>query len=100
MIQNIPKAPGAQSEAELRDYKTAAGLVGDRTVPVPDRLAAVEAVNQFIDLWESRMNKGVTVAPSNPKPEGKPPVPMKGMVQNGYKFKGGNPADQANWEKM
>lgn len=100
MIQNIPKAPGAQSEAELRDYKTAAGLVGDKTVPVPDRLAAVDAVNKFIDLWETRMNNGVTVAPSNPKSDEKPPVPMKGMIQNGYKFKGGNPADQANWEKM
>jgi hypothetical protein len=27
-----------------------------------------------------------------------PPKPMKGMVRNGYKFKGGDPADQSNWE--
>ena len=26
--------------------------------------------------------------------------PMKGQVVQGYKFKGGNPADQANWEKQ
>ncbi len=34
------------------------------------------------------------------KPKGNAPVPMKGMVQGGYKFKGGNPADSANWEKQ
>jgi len=29
-----------------------------------------------------------------------PKVPMKGQVIGGYKFKGGNPADQSNWEKQ
>jgi hypothetical protein len=29
-----------------------------------------------------------------------PKAPAVGAVQNGYKFKGGNPADQNNWEKV
>lgn len=29
-----------------------------------------------------------------------PKSPMKGQTVDGYRFKGGNPADQANWEKM
>lgn len=29
-----------------------------------------------------------------------PKVPMRGQVIGGYKFKGGNPADQSNWEKQ
>jgi len=34
-------------------------------------------------------------------PNAKPlPKPMKGMTRNGYKFKGGDPADQNNWEKQ
>lgn len=37
-------------------------------------------------------------APANPQPAA--PKPMKGMVRGGYKFKGGNPADQSNWEKQ
>lgn len=28
------------------------------------------------------------------------PIPMKGMVRNGYKFKGGDPSNQANWEQQ
>lgn len=111
MMQNIPKAPGAQSDAELRDYKVAAGEVGDDTVPVARRLASLNTVEKLIGLWEDRVNKGVSAGVSAPqsggatgdfseKPKAKAPVPMKGMVQGGYKFKGGNPADPANWEKQ
>lgn len=35
-----------------------------------------------------------------PKTPKNVPAPMKGMVRNGYKFKGGDPADPANWEKQ
>jgi hypothetical protein len=29
-----------------------------------------------------------------------PPAPTPGMIQNGYRFKGGNPADKNNWEQV
>jgi hypothetical protein len=32
--------------------------------------------------------------------ESAPKAPKVGQVMNGYRFKGGNPADQNNWEKM
>ena len=42
-----------------------------------------------------------TAAPLQPSQQGQvPKVPMKGQTVNGYKFKGGDPADQNNWEKM
>jgi hypothetical protein len=31
---------------------------------------------------------------------GAPPVPAVGTIDGGYKFKGGNPADQSNWVKQ
>ena len=47
------------------------------------------------------LGKPAAAAPAQAeKPKTKAPVPMKGMVQGGYKFKGGNPADPANWEKQ
>lgn len=61
MIQNIPKAPGAQSDAELRDYKLAAGQIGDRTIPIKQRLAAMNTVEQIVNLWEKRVGSGQTV---------------------------------------
>lgn len=42
-----------------------------------------------------------TAAPLQPSQQGQvPKAPMKGQTVNGYKFKGGDPADQNNWEKM
>lgn len=35
-----------------------------------------------------------------PRNTQKPAAPMVGQVVQGYKFKGGNPADQRNWEKQ
>lgn len=49
---------------------------------------------------------GVTTPNANPNPASTPPatpavkVPKVGDVLNGYKFKGGNPADKTNWEKQ
>ena len=33
-------------------------------------------------------------------PSGGAGVPEVGTVSDGYRFKGGNPADQSNWEKI
>lgn len=98
MMQNIPKAPGAQSDAELRDYKTAAGMVGDRTKPVAQRLAALNTVETIVAQWEAKSGGGnQTEMPPSAVPA-RPP--MRGQVVDGYKFKGGNPADPASWEKQ
>jgi len=40
---------------------------------------------------------GRGVAPSGPPAAG---VPAVGTIMKGYKFKGGNPADQSSWEKV
>jgi hypothetical protein len=40
--------------------------------------------------------KGVSLSPT--APSGK--VPAVGTVMDGYRFKGGNPANQSNWEKV
>ncbi|MDX9742058.1 MAG: hypothetical protein RBT81_12925 [Gammaproteobacteria bacterium] len=37
---------------------------------------------------------------SGPAGPAAPAAPRRGEVRNGYRFKGGNPADQASWEKV
>lgn len=94
MLQNIPKAPGAQSDAELRDYKVSAGQIGDPTIPAPKRLAALDVVETLKNKWEARQRGESDQGIGAVKP---PPI---GTVQDGFKFKGGNPGDKNNWERL
>lgn len=56
------------------------------------RVRMREAYNDTYSYREQR--GGGAPAPAAPKP------PAVGTVQDGYRFKGGNPADQKNWEKV
>ena len=102
LLRSIPRMEGPQSDKDVENYKIQAGRAADRNVPVPQRLAALDEVEK-LNLKYAKLNGG---APSPEggwepsKPEGKAPIPMKGMTMDGYKFKGGNPADQSNWEKL
>jgi hypothetical protein len=53
-----------------------------------------------VALYKAAPMPDAISSPSSGNPAGKPPIPMKGMVQDGYKFKGGNAADPTSWEKM
>lgn len=46
----------------------------------------------------SYLTEGVPVPETRTQPNSK--APMKGQVMDGYKFKGGNPADPNSWEQM
>lgn len=67
--------PGGQ------EYDAAAGMVLNRPAMVLNN-----QTGQPVDL-----QRGATAANA---------APRAGEVRNGYRFKGGNPADQANWEKV
>lgn len=54
-----------------------------------------EAYNDTYAYREKR--EGGAAAPATPAA---PKPPAVGTVQDGYRFKGGNPADQKNWEKV
>lgn len=58
MRQNVPKAPGAQSDAELRDYSQAIGDVGNERLPIQTRLAALKAAKDISTVWEERSAGG------------------------------------------
>lgn len=66
LTQNIPKAPGAQTDFELRQYQDAAGNIGDNTRPLSQRKKALETVQNLIDMWESRVKAGGTAPAQSP----------------------------------
>lgn len=56
--------------------------------------ARVRSREAFNETYSYREQPSAAPAPAAPKP------PAIGTVQDGYRFKGGNPADQKNWEKV
>lgn len=86
LLQAIKQATGMSakqmdSNVELKMYLAAA------TDPQLDVQANFKALDNLSKLY----GLGGPTAPSGPAP---------GTVQDGYKFKGGNPADPASWEKQ
>lgn len=105
LINNVPRMEGPQSDADRAEYQKQAGRVADRETPAPQRLAAVAEIERLQSKY-AKQNDGArsggatgSFGESN-KTQAKPPTPMKGMTMDGYKFKGGNPADPNNWAKL
>lgn len=102
MVNNVPRMEGPQSNFDVQNYKSMAGLVGDRTKPISQRLAALETL-QGLQSKYAHLNGGAGGASGDfeaPKPAQNLPRPMKGMTRNGYKYMGGDPASPSSWEKQ
>lgn len=47
LVANVPRMEGPQSNIDLQNYTTMAGKIGDRTVPIAERMAALEEVERL-----------------------------------------------------
>lgn len=47
LVANVPRMEGPQSNFDVQNYQTMAGMVGDRTRPVKERLAALRKVKEL-----------------------------------------------------
>lgn len=102
LISKMPKMSGPQSDKDVLLYRQMAGQVGDATVPAANKLAAMKVIREinqrYLDQVQPQAIKSVKELPKKAAaPAGAPAV---GVVKSGYRFKGGNPADKANWEKV
>lgn len=60
MIKNVPRFEGPQSDKDVDQYKSAAGRVGDRTLPVEIRMAAAEEVKSLAQKASEQQGKSST----------------------------------------
>jgi len=101
---------GAVSDFEQRQMAEAAGNIADPATPAETRKQQLKMFNRIIrktlektpqlaqqlNAEDSAIEEEPAEAPSV-KRGSKPKI---GQVESGYMFKGGNPADPANWEKQ
>lgn len=85
LISKMPKMSGPQSDKDVLLYKQMAGQIGDPNIPEATKRAAITTIRQINERYA-----GVSA----------PGAPAAGMVQDGYRFKGGNPADPSSWERV
>lgn len=57
LVANVPRMEGPQSNFDVDNYKTMAGRVGDRTLPVSARLAAVGEIERLQQKY-AHLNDG------------------------------------------
>lgn len=86
------KGMGALSDAEGKKLTAAVGALN----PSMGEKAFRESIGRITAEMEAARER-VSGQPTA-KPAGK--TPMLGQVVDGYKFKGGNPADPSSWEKQ
>lgn len=53
LVANVPRMEGPQSNFDVQNYMTMAGKIGDRTVPVPERLAALQEVRRLQQKYKA-----------------------------------------------
>jgi hypothetical protein len=93
LTSSVPRMEGPQSDKDVVLYKQMAGDAGNEKLPLDRRLEAVRTLKKLYAKYEHLQSA----------PGAKPPatrVPAVGAVQNGYRFKGGDPSKPENWVKL
>ena len=91
----------AYTKEQLEGYRRSYfPQLGDSKENVKDKKDRLDNVIQAAKIAAGRAAPQATGA-QNPAPKKDVPAqPMRGMVMDGFKFKGGDPSKQSNWEKQ
>lgn len=113
-LPSLWNAPGGNQKIigvmrGLTEYKTSQGEIADQVLAgemtrQEARRALRALPNPLADLKPigsgTKAEKTPAENPLPPQPQSFPNAPAVGVIEDGYRFKGGNPADQANWERV
>lgn len=93
LVAKMPRFEGPQSDRDVQLYMDMAGNLADPSIPRERRLAALQTVREL----QARYASSPAARPSVPASQ---PGPQPGHVEDGYRFRGGDPADPNNWERI
>jgi hypothetical protein len=69
LVANVPRMEGPQSNFDVQNYMTMAGKIGDRTVPVKERLAALDQVRELQKKYKTSADARMGNAPPTATPQ-------------------------------
>ena len=90
LVSKMPRMEGPQSDSDRLMYQQMAGDLANPNIPVPQRLAALRTLRELQQKY----------AGPQAGAGGSQAAPRAGEVRKGYRFKGGNPNDRNNWERI
>lgn len=90
IMMNQPRMEGPQSNMDVLLYRQMAGQIGDSTVPQEMKRAAIKSIREIHQRYAGSQQEQSRPARKSV---------LKGQVIDGYRFKGGDPANQNNWEQ-
>lgn len=95
------KTGAAATAGEVENnIKTFFPVFGDSAAVIAQKKGARADAEKAMEIPAGRGATRIGAGASGEWDTPKPPQPMRGMVRNGYKFKGGDPADQSSWERQ
>jgi hypothetical protein len=97
LMASMPRMEGPQSDRDVQLYKEATGELGDPTIPREQKKAALTTIR---NLQNKYIEGGQKAGEQSASPSISRQPPKIGETRNGFRFKGGNPADQASWERL
>lgn len=84
LVSNVPRMEGPQSNFDVQVYREMAGKIGDRTVPVPDRQAALQTLKglqeKYRELNQQKLG-GASPAPAPSRAGGLTPAEQAELEQ-------------------
>jgi hypothetical protein len=86
LVANVPRMEGPQSNFDVQNYMTMAGKIGDRTVPVKERLAALDQVRELQKKYKTSADSRMGNAPP-------PPMQPTGQDAEALQWARSNPND-------
>lgn len=90
LVSKMPRMEGPQSDADRLMYQQMAGDLANPNIPVRQRLAALRTLRELQQKYA-----GPQAGSRGPQA-----APRAGEVRKGYRFKGGDPNQRANWERI
>lgn len=113
---NSPSQAAQNDRAILNRAAAAAeaDLKNDATAMTPEQRQAkrLKLTNDYVEAFRQHAARGQQPQPQAPQPQApqpqapqpqqpqQPAAPQPGMEKNGFRFKGGNPGDRNNWERI